>query len=185
VRADTSRVTVDPSTDPLAHQRFVYEAWRNRNVGTLITSLTDPENRAWAARYLGKLGDPAAIGPLIRLLSAKDFHTRAAAARALGQLEAREAVPALLDSIDRGPEDVMRSWAIDALSKIGSHEAVPKLIEVLASPHEGLRRTAAAALGVIGDERAIPALEEAGPKESFFTRRLFRRAIRQIRAAAG
>jgi HEAT repeat protein len=178
-------VTVDPSANPSAHQRFVYQAWRSRDVGALITALTDPENRAWAARYLGKLGDSAAVPPLIRLLSANDFHTRAAAARALGQLEATEAVPALLDSVDRGPEDVMRSWAIDALGKIGNHKAVPKLVEVLGGPHEGLRRTAAAALGAIGDDWAIPALEEAAPKESFFTRRLFRRAIRQIRAAAG
>jgi hypothetical protein len=178
-------VTVNLRRDPLADQRFVYEAIRNRDVEALITALNDPENRAWAAQYLGKFGDPAAIRPLIRLLSAKDFQTRAAAATALGQLGATEAIPALLESVDLGPEDVMRAWAIDALGKIGSHEAVPNLIGVLGSPHEGLRRTAAAALGAIGDKRAIPALEGSARKESFFTRRLFRRAIRQIRASTG
>jgi HEAT repeat protein len=95
---------VDSSADPLAHQRFVYEAWRNRDVGALITVLTDPENRAWAARYLGKLGDSSAAPALIRLLSANEFHARAAAARALGELKATEAVPALLEALIAVPK---------------------------------------------------------------------------------
>jgi HEAT repeat protein len=76
----------------------------------------------------------------------------------------------------------MRSWAIDALGKIGSPDAVPKLIEVLGSPHEGLRRTAAAALADIGDSRALKPLDEAVKQASWRERRHHRRAIRQIRA---
>jgi HEAT repeat protein len=161
-------------------KRFVYDAWQRRDVNALITALTDPESRTWAASYLGKLGDPAAIPALMRLLGARDFQARAAAARALAKLGATEAVPALLDSVERGPEDVMRAWAIDSLGKIGSREAVRKLIDVLGSSDERLRWTAAVALGAIGDKQAIPALEAAATRERFFVRRRYRRVIRQL-----
>jgi HEAT repeat protein len=75
-------------------------------------------------------------------------------------------------------------WS-DALGKIGSPEAVPRLIELLTSPEEGFRRTAATALGAIGDPRAVPALEEAAQHDSWRARRLYRRAIRQINSLPG
>jgi HEAT repeat protein len=171
-------------SDPLTDQRRIYQAIRAKDVDVLIDALRDPENRAWAARHLGKFGDPSAIGPLIRLLTVRDFHTRAAAARALGQLRAREAVPSLIASADEGPEDVMRAWSIDSLGKIGSVEAVPTLIETLASEHKGLRRTAAVALGEIGDPCALPALEESATHESWLAGRHYRRIARRLRRAS-
>jgi HEAT repeat protein len=173
-----------PKLEPMdlrARQRLIWEANRDRDVETLIAGLTDPDVRTWAARYLGKLGDPVSIRPLMRLLSAHDFHARASAAKALGKLQAVEAVPALLECVDRGPEDVMRAWAIDALGKIGSKDAVPKLIELLRDSHEGLRRTAAAALAAIGDPRALEPLEQAARLASWRERRHHRRMMRQLR----
>jgi HEAT repeat protein len=167
--------------DATARQKRIFEARRNGDVGTLIRALRDdPENAAWAARYLGDIGDPAAIEPLIRLLSVRAFQTRAQAAKSLGQLRATEAVPALLECVERGPEDVMRAWAIDALGRIGSPEAVPKLVELLSHEEAGLRRTTAVALGAIGDSRALDPLHEASRDASWRERRLYRRAARQI-----
>jgi HEAT repeat protein len=167
---------------PTRAQKKIFQAKRDRDVATLIAALTDAENRAWAVRYLGEMGDPQAIRPLILLLSVRDFQTRSAAAIALGRLRAVEAVPALLECVDRGPEDVMRAWAIDALGKIGSDQAVPRLIEVLKGPDEGLRRTAAVALGAIGDRRALHGLEQAAKHQSWIGRRHYRRAIRQLKS---
>jgi HEAT repeat protein len=168
--------------EELARQRRVYEARKRGDVDTLIAVLSDdPRNRAWAARYLGDLGDPRAIAPLIRLLAVRDFQARAHAARALAKLGATEAVPALLECVDEGPEDVMRAWAIDSLGRIGSYDATPKLIELLHDPSAGLRLTAAAALGRIGDPRGLRPLEEAAAAESWRDRRVYRRAIRSIR----
>src|SRR5262245_25652396 len=98
--------------DALERQRRVFDARRDGDVGTLVRALRDdPENRAWAARYLGDMGDPEAVEPLIQTLWVSDFQSRAAAARALGKLRAAKAVDELLDCVDRGPEDVMRAWA--------------------------------------------------------------------------
>jgi HEAT repeat protein len=168
--------------DARARRRRIWEANRERDVETLIAGLADPDARTWAAHYLGNLGDPAAIRPLIRLLSANDFQARAAAAQALGKLRTVEAVPVLLECIDRGPEDVMRAWAIDALGRIGSDQASPKLIQLLKSPHHGLRRTAAAALGAIGDARAIEPLRQAAKEASWTEKLHYRRMIRKIKA---
>lgn len=176
-----ARRSLVADSDRLADKRRVYEAIQARDVDALIGALVDPENRAWAATHLGKLGDERAVEPLIRLLRARDFGTRVAAAKALGKLRAREAIPALVESVDEGPEDVMRAWSIDALGKIGSDEVVPKLIETLGSEHRGLRRTAAAALAEIGDQEAIPALEEAASRESWRERRFYRQAIRRLK----
>lgn len=171
-----------PTDDPRAARRRVWQANLDGDIGTLIAALTDPDARTWAARYLGSVGNSDAIPPLIRLLAARDFQTRATAAQALGKLRAAEAVPALVECIDRGPEDVMRAWAIDALGNIGSKDAVPKLIEVLDSPELRLRGVAAIALGKIGDPRAVEALKEAAARESWWTRRWYRRALRQLEA---
>jgi HEAT repeat protein len=167
--------------DSTARQKRIFEARRNGDIPTLIRALRDdPENAAWAARYLGDMSDPAAIQPLIRLLGARDFQARAQAATSLGKLHAVEAVPELIACVDRGPEDVMRAWAIDALGHIGSPAAVPKLIELLSNPEPGLRRTAAVALGAIGDPKALDPLHDAARHARWPEKRLYRRAARQI-----
>lgn len=94
-------MTTDGSDpDHLHDQRRVYEAIRSEDVDALIEALTDPVNRPWAARHLGKLGDPRAVWPLIRLLGVKDFRARSAAAQALGRLRALQAVEPLLACVE-------------------------------------------------------------------------------------
>jgi phycocyanobilin lyase alpha subunit len=56
-----------------------------------------------AARALGKLGDPGAIPELLAALDDEDDGLREAAARALGELEATEAVAALQRRLASGP----------------------------------------------------------------------------------
>lgn len=65
-----------------------------------------------------------AVPRLIALLASDDWRVRDGAAEALGQLEATEAVPALLALNERDPN----SWAGWALEAIGDERAVPALI---------------------------------------------------------
>jgi HEAT repeat protein len=88
------------------------------------------------------------------------------AARALGQLSATRAVPALVEIL-RGssPADDWRTQAVaaDALGCIGDGSAIASLSAVLADTrtNEDVRRRAALALGRIGAPRAAPALVAA------------------------
>ncbi len=72
-------------------------------------------------------------------------------------------VPELIEDL-KNSDPIVRSLALDALYFLGEQakEAVPAIIEVLKKdsvPY--LRMQAAAALGMIGDKAAIPALIEA------------------------
>jgi len=111
-----------------------------RAVEPLIQALKDADKlvRYHAALALGKLKDRRAIKPLIHALfdemppigpdplTGDQMTVRAAAAQALGELRAEEAVPALkvlLTDENRG----VRRAVIQALGKIGTKEAVEAL----------------------------------------------------------
>lgn len=139
-------------------------------VPVLIEELQRPggkyhRRRVVAAWALGRIGDPAALTPLIRMLDRDDNEEQAAAAAALGGFgpAAADAVP-VLTSIVRGFGDIRaifdkgtRERAIEALGAIG-RPAVPGLVELLRDPNKDSRRNAALTLARIG-----PAAAEAVP----------------------
>jgi len=97
---------------------------------------------------------PAAIDLLIEATTAKDENTRAAAARALGQIgpTAARAVPALIGLLAEKAAVKVRLAALLALARMGpaAAPAVEKLIPFLADPAPRFRELAAHALGAIG-----------------------------------
>jgi len=115
-----------------------------RAVEPLIHALKDPDKlvRYHAALALGKLKDRRAIKPLIYALFDEmppigpdpltgDLMTvRAAAAQALGELKAEEAIPALKVLLTDENRGVRRS-VIQALGQIGTEEAIRVLSETV------------------------------------------------------
>lgn len=101
------------------------------------------------AYALTRIG-PAAIPPLIDGLRSPDTMMRLGAARALGGMGsvAKDAVPALIENLGHGDNDVQAD-VIAALGAIGD-PAKPKLIEALAWKEPRQRATAALALGAMG-----------------------------------
>jgi HEAT repeat protein len=89
-------------------------------------------------------------------LADEDVRVRWYAAYALGQLgpQAVAAVPALMTRLklreDQPEQEYVRGGAAWALGRIGSDQAVPLLIETLASKHVSVRRNAPLALGRLG-----------------------------------
>lgn len=86
--------------------------------------------------------------------------------------EAKEAVPHLIDCLDREEPEV-RIEVLLALASIGkdSRVAQDKVIKILQNdPYEGVRYAAAFALGRLGDAKAIPALEAAANSDDEFLR---------------
>lgn len=73
-----------------------------------------------------------------------------------------------------------RKEAASAVAKLGDRESVPRLIDGLGNTAEGI--SFARALGVIGDERALPALEQIAISTADPCQKTARDAIAAIRA---
>jgi HEAT repeat protein len=120
----------------------------------------DKGQQAEAAEYLGYLGDPDAVGPLISALRDEDVHVRGCAAQALAFLEAlnpeddRAAGP-LLEAL-RDEDSTTRELAADALGWIQGPRVLSALHDLFqqeADPE--VRLLAAGALGRKGDLRGF------------------------------
>jgi HEAT repeat protein len=116
--------------------------------------------RGAAAVALGNIGDEAAVIPLAGRLSARirasglfsritrgqsaeNEFVRRAAARSLGQIRSRAAVPALIEALsDPRAEDDVRREAARSLGLIGDTTAVPALRTALAASDPYLSRIA-------------------------------------------
>ena len=121
-----------------------------------------------ATERLVQAGDPA-VSPLAALRqSAQAYEARAAAVFALfsiGTPAARAAVRAALDDSDFR----VRVAAARCAGMAADREAVDRLMSMARQEHPATRRQAAAALGQIGDPRAVDALlaASANPDDRF------------------
>jgi len=127
---------------------------------------------------------------IVGLLSGEDvpIEKRIAAAIVLGEVGAKSvrATTALADALDSGVP-LLQRHALEALAKVGSKRALPKVFPLLVSPQEDVRKAARAAVASVGEEvvgtirgrlaaatnderRALDAvLAEVGGKDAFST----------------
>lgn len=117
------------------------------------------EQRAGAARTLGKLHAGQASDALIRRLDDGESVVRVAAARALGQIANRQALVAL-EQHATSTDTALRAAIAQALGQSFDPESLPALLKLLGDTDAAVRAAAAGALGVLGDERAVVPLQE-------------------------
>lgn len=119
------------------------------------------EAQAAAVELLGELGSAHACAALRTALETSAGAVRVQAARALGRLQDREAVPALCSALQYAP--ALRDAAVQALGEIRDPAALPALLELLHGSAQvsesSSRLMVIAALGRIKDPAAVPALE--------------------------
>ncbi|WP_414625083.1 HEAT repeat domain-containing protein, partial [Calothrix sp. CCY 0018] len=97
---------------------------------------------------LGKIGDKAAVEPLINALQDEDSFVRSSAAEALGKIGDKAAFEPLINALQ--DEDLyVRRNAAEALVKIGDKAAVEPLINALQDEDSRVRWSADEALGNI------------------------------------
>lgn len=162
-------------------------------VASIIPLLSDRDEfvRREAVYALGLTQSKSATAAVTeRLLTDKEDGVRAAAAVALGHIADETSVVALATVLTgqakrKGKQErndfVLRACAT-ALGRIRSSVGVPALISTLTNEtlHDDVRREAAAALGLIGDRSAIPALTHAVNSNDPYLSRTAYEALKRI-----
>ena len=128
-------------------------------VGPLIRTLNgdDDRIRSEAAGTLGEIGDPAAVGPLVDALA--DEGVAPAAADALIAI-GKAAVSPVLGLLEE--EGAARENAVEVLGRLGAHEAVPAIVDLVRSGGDRLHRKAVDALIGIGAPAIAPLIPLLG-----------------------
>jgi len=127
----------------------------------LMAAVSDPDAgvRAPAARALGWEGNLTAVEVLVRALRDSDWRVVDAAAGALGDI-GTTAIERLLAVVAAPGQDVRVSFQISRALAIMGYQATPKLVRALSSPNPEVQKWSATALGSIGDQRAVPELQQ-------------------------
>jgi HEAT repeat protein len=122
---------------------------------------SDPLVRQYSAWALGHLGDhapPTVLAPLLSLLNDPDLAVADTAAEAIGQIGAgTDTVSQLLTLVREGRTHSRRAAAL-ALESLESPLSYDALLRALGDEDADVRQRAIAALGEVGDRRAVPAL---------------------------
>jgi HEAT repeat protein len=114
----------------------------------------DPDLAMFSCQVLGGIGGAGSTGPLLAALARPEVNVVQAAAEALGRLQARDAVPALIKLLSREPW--LQLAASDALGAIGDPAAVGPLLALV--PDAMIAEAALGALARIGSPDALPKL---------------------------
>ena len=118
------------------------------------------EYSAWA---LGQIGEDVNDTAAVRLAGALgDEHpaVKQAAALALGKIGSRPPVIAILTQVLAVGERSSRRAVVEALTQLEAKGAYPALRTALTDPDPAVRQGALAALGELGDRRALPDFRE-------------------------
>ena len=121
---------------------------------------SDPHMRKYAVDILAEIGDPAGAQALIGALDDENMNVAAAAAEALGRLQAAEAVPALAAALARH-SDWLSIAVLGALGEIGGAQAFTAACRASrksAGPVLAAAMAAVGRTGAAGPRRALCAL---------------------------
>lgn len=103
--------------------------------------------------------DPVVLAALENdLRSANTFGVQRVAAKALGILLAKQAVPDLVKSAHSNDEDLARE-SLNSLQKIKDTAAGPQLIDLLDSPRDNVKRDACVTVGLLRAHEAVAKLQ--------------------------
>ncbi len=133
----------------------------------LLADPADPASRVWAARVLGRIGDPRAVDELIGRLQDRDDRLRMTAAEALGMLGDPRALQPIVRAILRDPAPQVRAHAAGAVARIEGERAVDVLVAALADTDYATRIRALEAFETMRVEDTSPletALRDPNPE---------------------
>ena len=120
----------------------------------------DPKARAAAALELGRIGEARAAKALTKAIRDRDATVRRNAIQALGWMQARKAVPELIELARETTDVRAKRRAIQALGQIGDSKATDLLVDALKDPDHAVRQNAILSLGWVGDRKALEPLAQ-------------------------
>ncbi len=116
--------------------------------------------RLMSAFALGMSGDSRALPHLVAMLGpGNDRDARGAALVALGYLKNKDAIPQVKAAL-ADPEQYTRILAATALGALENHDGLDEALNGTRSDNQTLVYISIQALGMIGDPKALPRLEE-------------------------
>ncbi|MGZ5441354.1 MAG: HEAT repeat domain-containing protein [Thermoanaerobaculia bacterium] len=123
----------------------------------LLAALRKKPVSIHAVRALGAMKSEKAVEPLLALAFDSSQESAEEAREAVGRIGGARVTQAAMERAN-ATEPATRKLAYEILGALKSRDAVPMLIEKLADPDREIAASAAAALGAIGDDRAIEPL---------------------------
>ena len=144
-----------------------------------LLPLFDTEDNERLVRFVVTLKDKAAP-PLIGAVGDPSPRIAEVAAGLLGEIRAKQAVPALTEFLKSGRQ--RRYVAAWALGEIKNPESIPVLVSMLADPNESVVKASTRALINIG-RKSTPAIVDALPSSSGRPRKAMLRALEDIEDA--
>jgi len=113
-----------------------------------LLSDKDADIRKFAIDLLSDIKVDVDRDRLLPLLQDENANVRAATAKAAGELDFQEAIPALIEAL--GDDEWVAFYALQSLGELGARIAAPHIVELLKSPSEVVRFSAIETLGRIG-----------------------------------
>jgi len=138
-------------------------ALKDRSAMPVLLPLMSSGERAVlieTVRALGRIGDPAAVEPLLRIIrdAAADPHVRLEAVSAIGGFHQPEVGDVLLDVLS-DPSPAVRAAALRSLAASDPEGFVTVLSGLDPDPHWNVRAALATVLGTLPRENGLPRLE--------------------------
>jgi HEAT repeat protein/cyclophilin family peptidyl-prolyl cis-trans isomerase len=159
-----------------------------RALPALLTFLKDanPYARAYAAKGLGVVRDPAAAAALLPLVSDVDRAVAIESIRSLARLGFRQAAAPLL-RIAQAPkaEPHLRFEAVTALGSIHADGVYDGLIDVLGDPNPSIRGAAITAMARLDPEGFVTVLSGLDPDPNWTVRAALAAALGGLSPEAG
>ena len=145
----------------------------------------NPQVRRAGFEALAQLGTADSLASLLSLVEKEGPWApvdRRSALEVVGTMTSPEAVPGLLDALSRTHDSELRDALIQGLAGSGDRRSFDVLIEALRGSEAGeeARLHAINGLGLIGDSRALPLLEQIESDGGDRERRFSRTAISRI-----
>ncbi|MFW9994216.1 MAG: HEAT repeat domain-containing protein [Candidatus Odinarchaeota archaeon] len=133
-------------------ERLPFLKLRRLSKMVLDINNTSVKDRRNAAYELGKTKKRKAIPILIKALADPDRYVRVYAIQSLGDLGAKEAVPALIAILEETEDDLTLTNVISVFSIIGDRSAIPALVRATSHQDDFARYDAARVLGELGEK---------------------------------